>query len=91
MEGEGGETKSAEGGAGIGPGPGSRGAREKGGRSASLGVGPGRMKGHSLGCRGPREEQLGMLEPQQECVRHEVPVRYPEETENNSFLEIAIV
>lgn len=32
-----------------------------------------------------------MLGPQLECVRHEVIVRYPEETENNSFLEIAIV
>lgn len=61
VEGKCGETKSAEGEAGIGPGPGSRGAREKGGRSASLGVGPGRMKGHSLGCGGRREEQLGML------------------------------
>lgn len=32
-----------------------------------------------------------MLGAQLEHVRREVPVRYPEETENHSFLEIAIV
>lgn len=28
---------------------------------------------------------------QLEHVRHELPVRYPAETENNSFLEIAVI
>ena len=43
-----------------------------------------RMRGTAGGAAGDARSSV-------ECVRYEVPVRYPEETENNYFLEIAIV